>query len=113
MSDVEGWMEDHTSIRELNDRARSTLLGCRVMVTQGIQALNDIAAILHKVATFDTFTEDNDPHGEHDFGTLLHKGETIFWKFDYYDRSLTSGSENPADPEVTVRVLTLMLAWEY
>jgi hypothetical protein len=63
MPDVEGRMEDHTSIRELNDRARSTLLGCRVMVTQGVQVLDDITAILHKVRTFEAFTEDNDPHG--------------------------------------------------
>lgn len=83
------------------------------MVTQGVQVLDDITAILHKVRTFEAFTEENDPHGEHDFGSLQHKGETIFWKFDYYDPTLTSGSENPADPGVTVRVLTIMLASEY
>lgn len=106
-------MEDHSVIKGLNDRARSTLLGCRVMVTQGVQVLDDIAAILDKVRTFDAFTEDNDPHGEHDFGSFLHKGETIFWKFDYYDPTLSSGSENPTDPCVTIRVLTIMLASEY
>ncbi len=49
----------------------------------------------------------------HDFGSFLHKGEKIFWKFDYYDPTLTSGSEHPADPGVTVRVLTILLANEY
>ena len=83
------------------------------MVTQGVQVLDDVAAIIDKVRTFDAFTEDNDPHGEHDFGSFKHKGEAIFWKFDYYDPTLTSGSGNPADPGVTVRVLTIMLASEY
>ena len=62
---------------------------------------------------FDSFTEDNDPHGERDFGAFEHEGQRIFWKIDYYDRALTYGSENPADPQQTVRVLTIMLASEY
>ena len=66
-----------------------------------------------KVEMFDSFTEDNDPHGERDFGAFEHEGQRIFWKIDYYDRSLTYGSENPADPQQTVRVLTIMLASEY
>jgi hypothetical protein len=32
------------------------------------------------VETFDVFTEDNDPHGECDFGTFDHDGDRIFWK---------------------------------
>jgi hypothetical protein len=28
--------------------------------------------------------EDNDPHGEHDFGAFEHEGQRIFWKIDYY-----------------------------
>ena len=62
---------------------------------------------------FDAFTEDNDPHGEHDFGAFDHAGHRIFWKIDYYDQSLEFGSENPADPAKTTRVLTIMLADEY
>ena len=73
----------------------------------------DQIAILGKVASFDDFSEDNDPHGEHDFGAFDHAGSRIFWKIDYYDPSMESGSEDPSDPAKTTRVLTLMLASEY
>lgn len=66
------------------------------------------------MATFDTFTADNDPYGEHDFGAFDAGGEKIFWKIDYYDaRDPDLGADNPADPETTERALTIMLASEY
>lgn len=100
-------------IRELNDLARQTFTGCRVMITPGIQGLDDMDAVLRKVQQFDTFTAENDPYGEHDFGSFRHNGETVFWKFDYYDLDLTMMSPDPADPTVTARVLTILLADEY
>lgn len=107
-------MDDQTTrIRALNDAARTSLIGCRVMITQGIQAQDNVAAVLDRVRAFDAYSEDNDPYGEHDFGSFRHGGETIFWKFDYYDQTLTAGSEDPSDPAVTIRVLTIMLASEY
>ena len=107
-------MDDRTKkIQTLNDLARTTFLGCRVMITPGVQGMEDLAAILMKVRTFDAFTEDNDPHGEHDFGSFRHDGETLFWKIDYYDRTMTAGSEDPSDSDVTTRVLTILLASEY
>ena len=59
------------------------------------------------------FNEDNDPYGEHDFGAIDHNGQKIYWKIDYYDSDLKYGSENPADPCQTARVITIMLANEY
>jgi Protein of unknown function (DUF3768) len=102
-------------IAELNDLWKAFgLAGC-VFQTEGISALpqRDQSAIREKVELFDSFTEDNDPHGEHDFGAFEHEGERIFWKIDYYAPDMEHGSENPADPKQTVRVLTIMLASEY
>ncbi len=102
-------------IAGLNDQLRRMFMGGKIMMTAGINALPDHtkAAILSAVRNFTTFTEDNDPHGEHDFGSFEVDGEKCFWKIDYYDKSLEAGSEDPADPEVTTRVLTIMLASEY
>ena len=102
-------------IRALNDAFRRTLQGGRILQTTGIQSLGPIAAaeILQMVRVFDCFTPDNDPHGEHDFGALTYKGQLVFWKIDYYDQDLLMHSPDPADPNVTARVLTIMLAKEY
>ena len=70
-------------------------------------------ALLGKVVEFKDFSEDNDPHGEHDFGKITHEGTDYFWKFDYYDRACHYGSEDPSDPKQTTRVLTIMRADEY
>lgn len=108
--------EQAEGIRALNDAFRkSGGSGGRFMVTAGVQALGPIrvAALLRQVMTFGAFTEDNDPYGEHDFGSFKEGGKTFFWKIDAYDKSLEYGSPDPADPAVTTRVLTLMLAEEY
>ena len=100
-------------ISELNDEARKTFSNCRVMITSGVQALVNLDEVLNAVREFDAFNADNDPYGEHDFGKVKINGETIFWKFDYYDLKYTYASPDAADETVTVRVLTIMLASEY
>ena len=101
-----------TDIKTLNDNFRKTFIGGRVMLTSGIRAKtqDEIAEILEKVRSFDNFTTANDPYGEHDFGSFDYKGRKIFWKIDYYDLNYEYMSENPADPTITNRVLTIMLA---
>jgi len=101
-----------TDIKTLNDNFRKTFIGGRVMLTSGIRAKtqDEIAEILEKVRSFDNFTTANDPYGEHDFGSFDYKGQKIFWKIDYYDLNYEYMSENPADPTITNRVLTIMLA---
>jgi len=123
-------MSDTTTgkIAELNDRFRKATgssdpagisLGRKVM-TRGIRDLGlmAIVEIAGHVAAFDNFTADNDPHGEHDFGSFEFARHRIFWKIDYYDRASFGtgrdmGSEDPSDPSQTIRVLTIMLASEY
>lgn len=102
-------------IRELNDTLRRTGLGGKILITRGIKSLSDIAMLsaIEHVRTFDAFTPDNDPHGEHDFGSFTIDGHKVFWKIDYYALDMRHGSEDPADSTKTVRVLTIMLAEEY
>jgi hypothetical protein len=102
-------------VRTLNDAFRRTFVGGKVMMTAGISALPDAAqaTVLDEVRAFDAFTADNDPHGEHDFVSFEIDGRKVFWKIDYYDAAMEFGSEDPADPLKTIRVLTIMLASEY
>lgn len=106
---------DSTKIAALNDRARYTFEGCRVVVTQAVLALepDDIAYILEQVRGFHDFTPSNNPYGEHDFGKISTWEFEVFWKFDYFDMDYTMHSPDPADEAVTARVLTIMLAEEY
>lgn len=106
---------DTLKIRTLNDNFRRTFSGGRVHVTSGVASLpeQDVQEILHKVRTYDEFNSNNDPNGEHDFGSVKVAGNTIFWKIDYYDQNLQYGSENPAEPTLTTRDMTIMLSSEY
>jgi hypothetical protein len=102
-------------IRTLNDAFRRTFVGGAVMVTQGVEAmpLDQRRSLLQKIRSFEAFSEDNDPHAEHDFGAVDEAGDRFFWKIDYYDRAMESGSPDPTDPAQTTRVLTIMRADEY
>ena len=86
-----------------------------MVVTRGIAALpmGQQCGIISLVRAFDAFTADNDPYGEHDFGAFDTKLGKINFKIDYYDKALEYGSEDPSDPAVTTRVLTIMFASEY
>ena len=103
------------AIAKLNDHARQTFTGCRVLITRGISELEPdlINQFMSAVQSFDQFTADNDPYEEHDFGRIIVAGLTVFWKFDFYDLDLQMHSLDAADPAVTARVLTIMLADEY
>jgi hypothetical protein len=103
------------TIAELNDAFRQSFAGGEVFTTRGISALPRDAqsAIIERVRVFDGFNEDNDPHGEHDFGSFDYDGCKVFWKIDLYDLTRQFYSSNPTDPAKTVRVLTILLAEEY
>jgi hypothetical protein len=104
-----------TRIRDLNDAFRRSFAGGTVVVTAEVEALSpdQRGSLLRKVSAFHAFTDDNDPHGEHDFGAIDHGGVRCFFKIDYFDRNIEFGSPDPGDPSVTTRVLTVMLAEEY
>lgn len=106
-------MSDTEKITELNDAARQTFTGCRLMITRGVAALDCVDAVLAAVRSYRDFNSRNDPYGEHDFGSFAVAGERLFWKFDYYDTDMQMASLNPSDDTITVRVLTIMLAEEY
>ena len=102
-------------IAALNDQLRCLGEGGQVVVTAGVLSLGeaDVREIVAAVRAFDRFCDDNDPHGEHDFGALEVAGRRIFFKIDYYDQTLTAASPDPVDPDITRRVMTIMLAEEY
>ena len=103
------------TIRALNDAFRRSFVGGRVLMTAGVAALPETsqAAVLQHVRAFEAFSAENDPHGDHDFGSFEFAGSKFFFKIDYYDATMEFGSEDPADPSKTTRVLTIMLASEY
>src|SRR5580704_10349708 len=102
-------------IRTLNDELRKNFSKGHAVMTTGIAALGPeaVARIVKTVEVFDDFCHANDPHQEHDFGSFDADGHTIFFKIDYYDSTLSRHSPDPADPTVTERVITIMLAEEY
>lgn len=102
-------------IRELNDLFRTSFIGGRVLITPGVNERGDafVSACVEAVQSFKAFSPDNDPHNEHDFGAVDIEGARVFWKIDYYDAACEYGSEDPADPKATTRVLTILLASEY
>ena len=108
--------DTNNKIRSLNDSFRRSLIfGGQTVLTAGVSALGTEAqtALLSLVQTFEAFTSDNDPHGEHDFGAIDHAGVSYFWKIDYYDLAGRFASPDAASPAVTRRVLTIMRADEY
>ena len=108
---------DNTSavIAALNDQFRKNFTKGNVFLTCGVDALEDSVKyeLCRQVQKFNNFTENNDPYGEHDFGAIDLEGHKFFWKIDCYDLKMEYGSENPADPKITRRVLTIMFADEY
>ena len=102
-------------IRELNDTFRKhqdASIPGKIVFTSGLlelikeegKAVEDVASLLRE---FDDFTEENDPHKEHNFGTFEFCGLKVCWKFDYYDLDLMYGSDDPSDKTKTFRVLTV------
>ncbi|MGE0278894.1 MAG: DUF3768 domain-containing protein [Nitrospiraceae bacterium] len=104
------------TIQKLNDMLRRNWMGGEIVITQGASELVGgalVGDVLYKMGNYDDFSSANDPYGEHDFGAFEEHGVKFFWKIDYYNLAKDGHSPDPANPHVTCRVLTLMLASEY
>ena len=107
------------AIAALNDAFRRDPRGApigSIVATRGIVALPEPIQqeLLLKIQGFTAFTPDNDPHKEHDFGSVEVGDVKAFWKIDYYgDPTFSFGAEDPSDPYNSFRVMTIMLVSEY
>ena len=115
-------MSDQTTarIRALNDMFRASIgtakpLG-KLYMTAGVAALGEPfgAKALVAIKAFDAFTNDIDPHKEHDMVRVTVDGIVVWAKLDYYSADDPDlGSEDPSDPAKTERVMTILLPEEY
>ena len=108
------------AIAQLNDRAR---LGrdrkAKIGITRScIAAFADpgsiegilIQSALMKAFAKATFSEDSP---ERDFASIEFNGRKIWMKIDYYDNDMIYGSDDPTNPDVTIRLITIMLPEDY
>lgn len=112
-------MTDQPSrIAALNDRVRQGLdQRARVVITAAcVAALAERSspdAMLHAQAellmAIHRCDFAPDERAERRRGEVMFQGRPIRFAIDYYDRALEWGSEDPADPELTIRVMTIML----
>jgi hypothetical protein len=108
-------MDKAQRIQALNDVLRRSFVGGKVVMTSALASRDEayIANVLTAVRQFNSFNANNDPYNEHDLGVFDHKSERIMWKIDYYDKAMEYGSEDPANPDVTTRVLTIGFAIDF
>lgn len=102
-------------IRNLNDEFRKSGVGGVTTISRGVSILDGAIQkeIIVAVKSFNDFTPDNDPYGEHDFGSFEVGDYKLFWKIDYYTEDMMHGSDDASDSAKTKRVLTIMLRDEY
>jgi Protein of unknown function (DUF3768) len=60
---------------------------------------------LHAMSRYSKF----DPESEHDWGVFIFAGYAFVWQIEYRGRDGVGSSPDPADPEITCRVLTLYI----
>lgn len=113
--DREHLNEKDLMIRALNDKLRKTGIGGKIMMTPGINGLEaqTRSRVFMAIRRFDDFNEDNAPFGTHEFGGIETDGVKAWFKVDCYDKDMQYGSEDPSDPDVTTRVMTVLLPEEY
>ena len=117
-------METSNLIAEQNDAFRKSIAQSqtapdtpkgKVVMTGGVAAQSPdfLLELTRAIVSFNAFTEEADPSGEHEMGVIEINGETVWFKIDLYDRNYEMGSPAPDDPEQTRRVLTMLFPSEY
>ena len=107
-----------TRIAELNDRCRLGLdCNARIVITATCLAAiagdrgttGEILAQAEVMAAVRRYVFRPEDGADRARGELEIGQQTIRFAIDCYDLALEWGSENPADPSITTRVLTIML----
>jgi uncharacterized protein DUF3768 len=98
-------MDHRATIIALNDRLRTSFRGGRVQMTKSVYELDDRlrGRAISVLARYDKFH----PDSEHDWGTFIFAGFSFEWRIEYRAKDGTGISPDPADPDKTLRVLTL------
>jgi len=98
-------VHDRAKIIELNDQLRTTFKGGRVQMTPGVYELDERlrGRALCVMSRYKKFDDDS----EHDCGVFIFAGFSFEWRIEYRAKDGTGISPDPADPERTLRVLTL------
>jgi len=102
-------------IAALNDRIRKTNEGGITFLSRDVALMAGAKTVdlLKQVADYDRFTKANDPQGERNRGAVLLFGKEVLWEIGYYDEQAVGPSKDPANADVTTRIMTIMLASEY
>lgn len=107
-----------TQVAELNDRFRKGDFSLGMLsMSPKVEALSnqEKQTLLQAVGKVDNFIETKATNSSklHEFGLVTHHETEYIWEIDYCDKQLKSISPNPADPNCTSRILTLMRIDEF
>jgi hypothetical protein len=98
-------VDDRTKIITLNDQLRTTFNGGRVQMSPAVGTLDPQlrGRALSALSRYNKFADG----GEHDWGVFIFAGYSFEWRIEYRAKEGIGVSPDPADPEMTFRVLTL------
>jgi hypothetical protein len=101
-------------VRQFNDSFRAAITNDGIMLSEGVKELPiDVRAMaIRKVATFDAFSADNDPHGEHDFGGFDLAGKRFFWQLTRDNKLKPELRDDMGDATGTGQILAIRLSGE-
>jgi Protein of unknown function (DUF3768) len=98
-------MDRRAKITALNDQLRISFKGGRVQMTKSVYELD--ARLRGRALTVLARYNKFHPDSEHDWGTFIFAGFSFEWRIEYRSKEGAGISPDPADPDKTLRVLTL------